>query len=793
MPGQEGVLQLGQDRVLVARARPRPAAGRPGSGPRRCGELPPSPGWTPTRSPGAGRASPVVNSWVEPTLPTAPLRQRGPTHRPGARPAGVPAVSGRGWRADRRPVPARPGALGPPVASIYGARGVLARGDGRRTAPPGVHSRGLRRLRLGADRRSRSLALDPGVRRPPTGRCCTGGDSRRRYPAPDRRAVADPRGRLLRRRRLARRQLRRGHRGLLLPAHLRDHRRPPRARSEHVLAVEVGCSRAGRPHREAQPHRGLPALGLPRPGVEPGRDLAAGVPSPRRDRCGCRSLRVSVRRGDAGASGPVDPGRARRGRSHRDRPPGARSPGHRTPRWSPGTRWPAGTTGSASRSRSNGHRSGGPTPSAISPSTTCGSRSCSPTMGRSSSRPSARSRTSRRPGGTDVASRDGEVSPEEIAGHVTSDSRTVRTGLRQVRMNDFIVSVNGERLFVKGSNQGPTRMALAEATPAELERDVVLAREAGPRSAPAPRPHHPARALRRRRPARDAAVAGPPAAVGLRPQRAQAGGAPGPRGRVDLLSHHPSIAVWCGHNEPLALADEPGITPRAAVRLAVASRQELPTWNKTILDGSVGRALERADPTRPVVAAFGRLAQPGVGRHRHAPLPRLVSRDERDLPRLLRRRPAAGPVRHRVRSPGRARRAPTGCEPERWPDLDWDELGTAPRPATGRVRPLRATRATTPASTDGGRRRRRTSRRSSARPHRDAPAAQVPAGRRVLPLLLRRRSPGASRGRCWTTNAGPRPGYAALVGRVRPGDRGRRPAERRPTCRASRSAWTSTS
>ena len=39
--------------------------------------------------------------------------------------------------------------------------------------------------------------------------------------------------------------------------------------------------------------------------------------------------------------------------------------------------------------------------------------------------------------------------------------------------------MNGEPLFVKGVNLAPTRQALAEATPAEVRRDVELAREAG--------------------------------------------------------------------------------------------------------------------------------------------------------------------------------------------------------------------------------------------------------------------------------------------------------------------------
>src|SRR5439155_528069 len=75
---------------------------------------------------------------------------------------------------------------------------------------------------------------------------------------------------------------------------------------------------------------------------------------------------------------------------------------------------------------------------------------------------------------------------------------------------------------------------------------------------------------------------------------------PGLREAVDLLGHHPSVALWCGHNEPLTLDPEQG------VRLGrLVASMELPTWNKTVLDHSVSRALETADPTRPVIAHSG--------------------------------------------------------------------------------------------------------------------------------------------------------------------------------------------
>src|SRR3546814_15277182 len=63
-------------------------------------------------------------------------------------------------------------------------------------------------------------------------------------------------------------------------------------------------------------------------------------------------------------------------------------------------------------------------------------------------------------------------------GSAISDERRLRTGLRVVRMRAWTTSINGERLFLKGANQGPARMQLAEATAEDLARDVDLALDA---------------------------------------------------------------------------------------------------------------------------------------------------------------------------------------------------------------------------------------------------------------------------------------------------------------------------
>src|SRR4029450_5225434 len=56
--------------------------------------------------------------------------------------------------------------------------------------------------------------------------------------------------------------------------------------------------------------------------------------------------------------------------------------------------------------------------------------------------------------------------------------RTLCTAFREVQWRRWQLQVNGERLFVMGSNQGPSRMQLGEATAAELARDVQLALDA---------------------------------------------------------------------------------------------------------------------------------------------------------------------------------------------------------------------------------------------------------------------------------------------------------------------------
>ena len=263
-------------------------------------------------------------------------------------------------------------------------------------------------------------------------------------------------------------------------------------------------------------------------------------------------------------------------------------------------------------------------------------------------------------------------------GAVVSDERRLRTGLRQVRMRSWTTSVNGERIFLKGTNQGPTRMALAEATAAELAADVTIALDAG---LDLMRVH----AHVTRPELYDAADEQGLLlwqdlplqwgyARGIRKQAVrQAGQA------IDLLSHHPSVAIWCGHNEPMAIDNDPEMwgDPKALRKMSMKAlaAQELPTWNKTVLDRSVKRAFEKGDGTRPVIAHSGVLPHPplldGTDSHLYFGW---YHGHERDLPGFLRKVPRMG----RFVSELGAQAVPAEasfCEPERWPHLDWVRLG----------------------------------------------------------------------------------------------------------------------
>ena len=266
-----------------------------------------------------------------------------------------------------------------------------------------------------------------------------------------------------------------------------------------------------------------------------------------------------------------------------------------------------------------------------------------------------------------------DISVEVITDGNISDACHRRTGLRHVAWNNWSCSVNGERIFLKGANLLPTRAAPGAATADEMRRDIDLAVDTG---LDALRVHgHIAP-----QPIYDAAdeaglllLQDFPLQWGYaRSVRTQA--VRQARAAVDELGHHPSIVQWNAHNDPVAAGvGLEGDTARTRWRYFTA--QQLPTWNKSVLDRWVKRTIEQHDPTRLVVPHSGVLPH----------LPRLDGTDShfyfgwyhgdvRDVDRLAR----AVPRVVRFMSEFGAQAVPDSADfvdDADWPDLDWTRLG----------------------------------------------------------------------------------------------------------------------
>jgi beta-mannosidase len=254
-----------------------------------------------------------------------------------------------------------------------------------------------------------------------------------------------------------------------------------------------------------------------------------------------------------------------------------------------------------------------------------------------------------------------------------SDRRSRRVGFRQVALRGWTASVNGERLFLKGATYLPTRAALGEATPDEVRADVASSVDAG---LDLLRVHshigHPELYEAADEAGlllwQDLPLHGGYARTLRKQAMRQA------REAVDLLGHHPSVAIWCGHDEPFPVEVDPEIGPVPASIGRTALRQQVPSWNASVLDRSIKRTLQRQDGTRPVVAHSGVAPHPPKldGTDSHLSFG-WGGGDERQLTAFARLLPRF--VRFvTLMAPASVPPTDDFVDASRWPDLDWDRL-----------------------------------------------------------------------------------------------------------------------
>ena len=190
----------------------------------------------------------------------------------------------------------------------------------------------------------------------------------------------------------------------------------------------------------------------------------------------------------------------------------------------------------------------------------------------------------------------------------SSDTKSRRTGLRSFELKNWIASVNGEQIFLKGTNFGPSNADLSSISPDDYRRDLTLAKNAG---LDLVRVHghvaHP-----------DLYAEADKLGIlifqdfplqwgysrGIRTQATRQATA-----LVHQYGHHPSIVLWNSHNEPYhsdrSARNQRNLDSSSTYGSLTSLTHQIPSWNRSILDRSVKRSFDKADPTRPAIAHSG--------------------------------------------------------------------------------------------------------------------------------------------------------------------------------------------
>ena len=441
------------------------------------------------------------------------------------------------------------------------------------------------------------------------------------------------RRRLLPGRRLPRRRLPRGPGGLLLPPLLRDHRPGPprhRARARRRGGLQpAGDRRAKRnltgifQHWDCMDPTWNPG-GLWRGGADRAHRAGAHQPPAR-----------PVPRRRSGPRQRHGPGRARQRRRPHGAGPHDAWTATSSGSWS--TRWPRAPTRSSGPSAWTTRSCGGPARSAT-------------------SRWSARGDGVRRP----------RAQPRPSAS---------APDCGRWRCTDWTLSVNGERLFLKGANAGPDPHGAGRGDAGRAPPRRRAGRGRRSRPAAHPRSHHAPRAVRGRRRARHAASGRTSRCSGGTPARSASRPPARPRRRSTCSAttrRSPCGAVTTSRWPSTCRPASRSPTPRRHGRRRRPGAAELEPLDPRRAASS-GRS---SGPTAPARSS----PTPGVAPH----LPQLDGTDshlyfgwyhgqERELPGFA----AAWPRMVRFVSEFGAQAVPTDAafmEPERWPDLDWDHL-----------------------------------------------------------------------------------------------------------------------
>jgi beta-mannosidase len=195
-----------------------------------------------------------------------------------------------------------------------------------------------------------------------------------------------------------------------------------------------------------------------------------------------------------------------------------------------------------------------------------------------------------------------DVTIELLLGDAVSDALTIGFGVRRFELRGWEAHLNGVRFLVKGNNYPPGDMRIATMTRARYDEDLRLARDCFMNML---RVHahvdHPA--LYEAADAAGLLLWQDFPLQWLYDQSILPEARRQVREMVRLLGGHPSVAVWCMHNEAVLIKDT--ADESMAARLLTYATGFGFNWNRDVMDTQLKAIVEAEDPTRPAVRSSG--------------------------------------------------------------------------------------------------------------------------------------------------------------------------------------------
>ncbi|NJK80337.1 MAG: glycoside hydrolase [Chloroflexaceae bacterium] len=201
------------------------------------------------------------------------------------------------------------------------------------------------------------------------------------------------------------------------------------------------------------------------------------------------------------------------------------------------------------------------------------------------------------------------VTLEVLLDDTPSDQTSFVFGVRTFELRNWIAHLNGVRFLIKGNNYAPGDTRIATMTYERCAQDIELARACNMNllrvhaHVDHPTLYHAANEAGMLL-WQDMPLQWLYNALVLPEAERQT------RAMVHQLYNHPSVVIWCMHNEPIFVADtnDETVPTRARTYASVFGF----SWNRDVMDTALKRVAEREDPTRPVVRSSGEFYVPFV-------------------------------------------------------------------------------------------------------------------------------------------------------------------------------------